>query len=103
VRSWQQYQLDVAALFTDQGLQAQTDVRRHGARGQHDIDVLVSFRTGGLEALWVVECKQWKRAVPKERVLVLQPCTSDSRPGRQLARMRSTPLLAQPAPRCRPP
>ncbi len=49
-----------------------------GARGAHDVDVLVEFTSAGLSVRWIVECKAWKRAIPKERVLVLVGVVEES-------------------------
>lgn len=71
VASWRQYQEDAAACFRGLGLSAETDVRLTGARGQHDVDVVVRSKLAGVDLLWVVECKQWKRPVTKAPVLAL--------------------------------
>jgi len=39
-----------------------------GARGVHAIDVWVVFERFGLEQRWAVECKLWKRRIPKSEV-----------------------------------
>jgi len=78
VEPWRQYQHDVADFYRSLGMDAEVDVRAlAGARATHDIDVLVKSKVGGQTITWVVECKQWKRPVPKERVLALQAIVSD--------------------------
>ena len=56
---------------------ATVDASLHGARARHALDVLVEFERIGVRHRWVVECKLWKRRVPKERVLILQSVVSD--------------------------
>ena len=70
VATWKQYQEDVASFFRSLGYEASTNVTVEGARGRHDVDVLVSFRAAGQTVTWAIECKQWERPVPKERVLI---------------------------------
>jgi Restriction endonuclease len=53
------------------------DATVEGARAQHDIDVLVESEKLGIRHRWVVECKLWKRRIPKERVLTLQGVLND--------------------------
>jgi hypothetical protein len=40
--------------------------------GLHNVDVSARRTVGGIELLWVVECKRWNRRVPKERVAALK-------------------------------
>src|SRR5680860_117317 len=75
--AWRQYQEAAAAHFRSVGLEAQTDVKLEGARALHAIDVAVHLRQAGHQALWVVECKDWARPIPKERVLVLAEVVKD--------------------------
>lgn len=64
-------------MFRDLGFVAETDVRVQGARNHHDIDVLATYQHAGLELLWVIECKYWKRRVGKDRVLTLRSVVED--------------------------
>lgn len=75
---WQRYQDDAAAYFTSLGLSAEVEARDEGARGIHDIDVLVTGTAFGLEVRWVVECKNWSTNIPKEKVLALQAIVQDT-------------------------
>lgn len=75
--AWSAYQEEVAEFFRGLGLTAKTNVRIDGARGVHDVDVLVEFASAGLPIRWIVECKAWKRAIPKERVMVLAGVVED--------------------------
>jgi hypothetical protein len=42
-----------------------------GARGIHNLDVYVEGAFHGIPFKWVVECKAWNSAVPKEKVMAL--------------------------------
>jgi hypothetical protein len=75
--AWRDYQDQVAEFFRSIGMDATVDATVEGARAQHDIDVLVEFEKLGIRHRWVVECKLWKRRIPKERVLTLQGVVSD--------------------------
>ena len=75
--TWKQYEEDVASFFRSLGYEARANVTVEGARGRHDVDVLVSFRAVGQTVTWVIECKQWERPVPKERVLILDSVVKD--------------------------
>ena len=75
--NWSEYQEHVAAFFRSLGLDAQTDVHVEGARSGHDIDVVVKFSQYGVDVLWIVECKYWKTAIPKEKVVALQHIAQD--------------------------
>ncbi|WP_454044679.1 restriction endonuclease [Cellulosimicrobium sp. Marseille-Q8652] len=68
---WKEYQEESAAFFRTLGLEAETDKHLEGVRGGHDIDVVVRSRRAGLDQLWVVECKHWKRRVSKLHVSAL--------------------------------
>ena len=41
------------------------------------MDVSIAFSRFGLHQHWIVECKFWQRAVPKERVLALKSIVED--------------------------
>ncbi len=68
---WKEYQEESAEFFRGLGLDATTDEHLEGVRGGHDIDVVVRSRSAGLQQLWVVECKRWKRKVSKVHVSAL--------------------------------
>ena len=75
---WRRYQHDVADFYRSLGFRAQVDVRGYGgARGSHDIDVLVQSTSGGMISTWIIECKHWARPVSKEHVLALQSIVAD--------------------------
>jgi hypothetical protein len=69
--AWHKYQRDAADLLRSLGLEAEVDARAQGARVHHDLDVLVTFRSFGIDHRWVVECKHWKRKIDKAAVLTL--------------------------------
>lgn len=75
---WNDYQEDVAEFFRTLGLSAATNVRIEGVRTHHNIDVVVSSKHAGFDVLWLVECKCWETAVPKEKVLVLRSVMEDT-------------------------
>lgn len=74
---WRDYQLQVAAFFRKCGCEAEVEVTVEGARGTHDVDVLVTFHRHGLLCKWVIECKLWKTRVPKEKVMALKAIVED--------------------------
>ena len=75
--SWRQYQEQSARFFRSLGCAAEIDAKIQGARATHQIDVWVRFKKFGLETKWVVECKHWNSAVPKEKVLALKSIVED--------------------------
>ncbi|WP_435123930.1 restriction endonuclease [Micromonospora tulbaghiae] len=74
---WKQYQREVAAFLSSLGFDTKVDETVHGARAVHDIDVTARSRVAGVNQLWIVECKLWKRPVPKERVLTFRGVVED--------------------------
>jgi restriction system protein len=74
---WRRYQEDVAQFFRELGLSAQTNVTINGVRTKHDVDVLVESTYKGISIRWIVECKSWKRPVPKLNVLALRTIIED--------------------------
>jgi hypothetical protein len=75
--AWREYQAQAGGFFRSLGFETTVDAVVTGARATHYIDVLVEFETLGIRHLWVVECKLWRRRVPKERVLVLEGVVRD--------------------------
>lgn len=75
--AWSKYQEQVATFFRDLGHDAETNVTLVGARGKHAVDVLVTSTAAGVPIRWVVECKAWATAIPKERVLTLDGIVKD--------------------------
>src|SRR4051794_19684794 len=75
--SWQHYEFDVAQLFRSRGFQVEGNASVEGVRGIHKVDVWVTGKIGELAFRWVVECKDWKANIPKEKVLALQAIVQD--------------------------
>ena len=75
--SWERYQDDAAAFFRSIGLSAEIEAAVQGVRGTHNVDVYVNGKVHGLELRWVVECKDWRVNVPKEKVLALLSIVQD--------------------------
>lgn len=74
---WKEYQNETAEFFRKLGCDAQVEPKVVGVRAEHKIDVWVRFKKFGLEARWVIECKYWNSAVPKEKVLALRSVVED--------------------------
>jgi hypothetical protein len=74
---WHDYQEDEAEFFRELGCDAEVDAQIKGARASHKVDVWVTFRRFGLEQKWVIECKQYNRPIPKEKVLALKGVVDD--------------------------
>ena len=74
---WRRYQADAAAYFSSLGLRTEVGAKIDGARGRHEIDVLVTGRIFGLNLRWVLECQHWSSNIPKEKVLALQAIVQD--------------------------
>ncbi|HEY4310917.1 MAG TPA: restriction endonuclease [Pirellulales bacterium] len=75
--AWRDYQLKTAEFFCRLGLGAAVESLVDGARGRHKIDVLVQGKYHGIEFRWIVECKDWKANVPKEKVMALASIVQD--------------------------
>lgn len=74
---WEQYQEEIAAYLACLGFETKTNETLHGVRSTHKIDVTARYTKAGLSQLWIVECKFWKRAVPKEKVGTLLQVVDD--------------------------
>lgn len=74
---WLAYQLEVAALFESLGCTVEVEKEVAGARGIHAVDVLAKTTVAGIAVTWVIECKLWNTAIPKEKVLALSQIASD--------------------------
>ncbi len=74
---WKQYQEQTAEFFRSLGCDAEVEAKVTGVRAEHKIDVWVRFKKFGLETRWVVECKHWNSAIPKEKVLALRSVVED--------------------------
>jgi Restriction endonuclease len=78
MRHWEQYQHQVAGLLRELGFSTAVNDLITGANGAvHEIDVSARRTLAGIDLLWVVECKLWNRAIPKEKVATLQSIVAD--------------------------
>lgn len=75
--AWKNYQIEVAKLLSHLGFDTEVEQAVEGARGGHDIDVVARITVAGISQLWIVECKHWKRPVPKERALTFLSIVQD--------------------------
>lgn len=74
---WQTYQDDVSEFLSQLGFATKTDERLQGSRGLHAIDVTAKMAIAGISQLWLIECKKWRRPIPKERVLTFLGIVND--------------------------
>ncbi len=74
---WKDYQEEAADLFRSMNFEATVEAVIEGVRGKHEIDVWVVGNVHGVEFKWVVECKDWKTNVPKEKALALISIVQD--------------------------
>ena len=78
VEDWRAYQEEVAKFFRSLGCHVEVDCEYRGARGTHSLDVYVCLPPRfGIKQHWVIECKNWRRRIPKERALVLMGIVED--------------------------
>lgn len=74
---WYIFQEEIKKYFESLGTQAETNVKLIGARGEHDIDILIRTKFLGRDVIWIIEAKKWKSNVPKEKVLALITIVQD--------------------------
>jgi hypothetical protein len=77
VTAWREYQERAAYYFRYLGMQANVDEHVVGARGGHDVDVVVRASRAGIDQLWIVECKHWQRRVDKSHIGNLRDIVHD--------------------------
>lgn len=75
--AWKKYQEEAAGFFRSLGYVAEIEKKVKGVRGVHKVDVMVSGIIHGIEFSWVVECKNWKDNIPKEKVMALMSIVQD--------------------------
>jgi hypothetical protein len=75
--AWRNYQQQAAEFFRSLGLTATIEKAISGTRGIHNIDVYVEDNVMGITFGWIVECKDWKTNVPKEKVAALTAILQD--------------------------
>lgn len=76
-KAGREYQEQAATFFHSLGLSADVEADIEGARGKHKIDVWVTGKLRAFDVRWVIECKDWKSNVPKEKFLTLQMIVQD--------------------------
>lgn len=74
---WEEYQDEVSVFLSQMGFDVTVDETIRGARAEHKIDVTARMSIAGLDQCWLIECKSWKRRVPKERVLTFLGVVED--------------------------
>lgn len=74
---WNDYQDEAASFFRSLGFDSKVEETIEGVRGAHNIDVWVTGEVHGISFRWVVECKHWKRNIPKEKVMALISIVQD--------------------------
>jgi hypothetical protein len=78
VRAWERYQHQTADLLRELGFTAEVNDPLQTPNGVvHRVDVSARIVLAGVAVLWVVECKLWNRAVPKEKVSALKDIVND--------------------------
>jgi hypothetical protein len=78
VRPWERYQHQTADLLRELGFTAEVNDPLQTPNGVvHRVDVSARIVLAGVGVLWVVECKLWNRAVPKEKVSALKDIVND--------------------------
>jgi hypothetical protein len=75
--NWKRYQKEIAEFFRSLGCDADVEAKVAGARAEHQVDVWVRFKRFGVGTCWVIECKYWNSAIPKEKVLALKSVVED--------------------------
>jgi hypothetical protein len=63
--NWRDLQRQVQQAFAEMGCDAESDVHISTARGVVDVDVLATDNSHIPMATYLVECKLWKRRIPK--------------------------------------
>jgi hypothetical protein len=74
---WQEYEYEAYTLFCSTGHYCQKDVIVQGARGSHQIDVLVDLNMTPEGHRWLVECKHRSRRIGKQEVLAFKTVIDD--------------------------
>ena len=74
---WYNFQEDICSHFNSLGADAKTNQTVQGIRTLHDVDILVKTKFLGANLTWVVEAKDWKSNIPKEKVFALRTIVDD--------------------------
>lgn len=75
--SWQVYEQRTYEVFCSTGHICEKDVVIQGARGSHQIDVLVNLNIFPPGHRWLIECKNWSRRVGKREVQAFKTVIDD--------------------------
>lgn len=75
--SWQAYEQRAYEVFCSTGHVCGKDEVIEGARGSHQIDVLVNLNLFPLGHRWLIECKNWSRRVGKREVHAFKTVIDD--------------------------
>jgi hypothetical protein len=75
---WHELQVLVGQFFSEIGCHVEIDKRIELVRGQKDIDVYIEDSLVEPHALYLCECKHWKRAVTQEVVHSFRTVMSDA-------------------------
>jgi Restriction endonuclease len=78
LRAWERYQHQTADLLREIGFAAEVNDPLQAPNDVvHRVDVSARIALAGVSVLWIVECKLWNRAVPKEKVSALKDIVND--------------------------
>lgn len=77
IDSWQDYEYEAYKLFSSTGHHCEKDVIVQGARGAHQIDVLINLNILPEGHRWLIECKHWSRPVGKHEVQAFKTVIDD--------------------------
>lgn len=77
IKPWQNYENSAYDLFRSTGYPCQRNIVLPGARGSHQIDILVNLNILIGDHTWLVECKNWSRPVGKRELLSFKSVIDD--------------------------
>jgi hypothetical protein len=75
---WRDLQQLVRQVFSEMGCEASCDVPLATVRGSVDVDVVAIDRSRPPVAIYLVECKLWKRRVPQSVIHAFRTVVADS-------------------------
>lgn len=78
MKRWEEYQHQAAGLLRELGFSAEVNASLTEPNGaEHAIDVAARRTVAGVDLLWIVECKYWKRSVDMGAVRDLRSLVLD--------------------------
>lgn len=77
IKPWQSYEYSVYDLFRSTGYPCRRNTVMQGARGSHQIDIIVNLNVLIGDHIWLVECKNWYRPVGKRELLAFKSVVDD--------------------------